>query len=236
VIKDNKLSFEKYQHAVRHKDAFLRLKTNTEHIQDSLARYSLIEFLLGETSEGFWWDYWMVVTFGYNPQTDHCEDTLRASHLFFDRSLLTNNKLNSIPVDARSKWVCCPEKGNEGHLHFNCFMRLPIKPKVKTYQNEWDAVRISLRNIFRTLEKEISGKIAFKVFERKRRVDALKQAMYSTKEQRASWMNDHFGEDHFANTILSWKDWKVVRINKRTPKKKQLDTVPKEGALDQFMV
>ena len=174
----------------------------------------------------------------FGKKKDHVEDTLHAAHFHFDRWLLTNNKLNSIPVDVRSKWVCCPEKGGEQHLHYNCFLQLPLKPDVKTYQSEWDAVRVSLRNIFRKLEKELpaGGKIAYEIYERKRRLDVLKQAQYSTKEMRASWMNDNYGEDHFANTILSWKDWKMIPINKRTPKKQQLITIPKEGALDQFMV
>ena len=138
-------------------------------------------------------------------------------------------------MNMRSKWVCCPEKGTEGHLHYNCFIQLPIKPEVKTYQNEWDAVRVSRLRIFRKLEKEIPGKIAYKIYERKRRIDVLRKSMYSTKENRASWMNDNYGEDHFANTILSWKDWVTIPINRRTPKNKQLVTIPKEGALDKFM-
>lgn len=235
MIKDNNSSLEHYQHAVKNNE-FDKLKTHSEHIQQSYVRYSLVDFLCGNTAPQFYWNYWLVITFGFNPQQDHCEDTLRAAHFHFDRWLLTNNKLNSVSVDVRSKWVCCPEKGSEGHLHYNCFLQLPLKPKVKTYQNEWDAVRVSLRNIFRKLEQELPGKIDYEIYERKWRIDILKKAMYSTKEQRASWMNDNFGEDHFANTILSWKDWKVIPIHKRTPKKQQLIAIPREGALDQFMV
>ena len=237
VIKNNNISFENYRHVVRHTDLQHKLQTQSEHIQQSLVRYSLIDFLCGNTADKFYWDYWLVVTFGYAPQKDLCENTLRASHFHFDRWLLTNNKLTSIPVDVRSKWVCCPEKGNEGHLHYNCFLQLPIKPQVKTYQNEWDTIRVTLKRIFKNLEKELpnNGKIAFEIYERKRKKDVLRQAIYSTQEMRQQWMNDNFSDDHFANTILSWKDWGVIPINRRTPKKKQLITIAREGALEQFM-
>ena len=232
MISNHNRSFEKYQHAVRNNE-FNKLKSHSRHIHQSNVRYCLVDYLVNK----FPWNYWMVVTFGFNPQRDQVEDTLRASHFHFDRWLLTNNKLKQMPVGVRSSWVCAPEKGSEGHLHYNCFLHLPLKPKIKTYQSEWDAVRVSLRNIFRKLEKEIHGntKIQFEIYERKRKLDVLRTAMYSTKEIRAGWMNDNFGEDHFANTILSWKDWGVIPINRRTPNNKQLITIPRVGALDHFM-
>jgi len=232
VIKDNNISFENYQHHLKNNE-FAKLKTQSKQIQQSYVRYALVDFLV----EKFYWNYWMVITFGFNPSKDQTVDTLRASHFHFDRWLLTNNKLNSMPIEMRSKWVCAPEKGNEGHLHYNCFLQLPLTPDVKTYQSEWDAIRVSLRNIFRKLEKELpqQSKINFEIHERKRKVDILKTAMYSTKEMREGWMEDHYGEDHFANTILSWKDWGVIPINRHTPKNKQLITIPKVGALDEFM-
>ena len=237
MIKDNNLSLEKYQYMVRNTETHKTLKTNQEHIQQSYVRYSLVDFLLGKTPEEFYWNYWMVITFGFNPQKDHVEDTLRAGHFQFDYWLLTNNKLNSMSVDVRSKWVCCPERGNDQHLHYNCFLQLPIKPKPKSYQNEWDAVRVTLRNIFTTLEEGLpdGAKIYFEIHERKRKVDVLKQAQYSTKEMKSSWMQNNHGEDHFANTILSWKDWKVIPLTKRAPKKTQFVSMPKDGALDKFM-
>ena len=53
---------------------------------------------------------------------------------------------------------------------------------------------------------------------------------------RQQWMNDNFSDDHFANTILSWEDWVTTPITRRATKKDQLITIPKVGALDQFMV
>lgn len=215
-IKNNNLSYEKYSSDVRHK-RFKNLATNAEHIQTSYARYSLIDYLLNERM--FPWQYWMVVTFGFKREEDEVIDSLRASHYFFDRWLLTNNKLNSIAIDGRSRWVCIPEYGSEKHLHFNVFMELRVRPDVKTYQSEWDAMRVSLRNIFRKLSGDKYGhEIHFELYERERRIDALKQAVYSTKEMRFSFIKDNM-KDNFANTMLSWKDWAVAPINKRSPKK-----------------
>ena len=233
VIKDNNRSFEKYQHAVRNKE-FEKLKTHSEHFQQSNSRYALVDYLVDK----FHWDYWLVVVFGFNPQEDQVKETLKSSHYHFDRWLLTNNKLSSIPVDARSRWVCCPEKGSGGNLHYNCFLELRTKPNVKTYETEWNAVRIALRNIFRKLQKGLTYRsdVDFRLYERGRKIEDLRTAQYSTKEMRQQWMNDHGDEDHFANTILSWVDWGVIPITKRSPKKYSPLTIPRVGALDQFMV
>ena len=61
--------------------------------------------------------------------------------------------------------------------------------------------------------------------------------VFATSEQ---YTGNHVSEvfphiDPFADTILSWKDWVTIPINRRTPKNKQLVTIPKEGALDKFM-
>ena len=90
----------------------------------------------------------MVVTFGFHPLRSDIENTLRTAHHRFDQWLRTNNKLSFMSVAQRSKWVCLPERGDDGHLHYNCFLQLNIAPEVKTYGSEWNTIRVALITTF----------------------------------------------------------------------------------------
>ena len=108
-------------------------------------------------------------------------------------------------------------------------------PEVKTYNDEWNAVRNGLKTTFKSLEKAYKGiSISFSLHNRRSKKNALKLAMYSTQEMRTGYMKEHNGEDHFSNFIRSWIDWNVQPLNKRSPKK----IIPKpkpSGILEQFM-
>jgi hypothetical protein len=206
----NTSSYEQWRQALCNGDE-KSLATHKEHIQQSNVRYTLVKYL----TETFPWQYWMVVTFGFKPSKEEVEDTMYASHYFFDRWLLTNNKLNHINGDKRSRWILLPELGSGGHLHFNCFLDLKIRPEVKTYKSEWHAVDATFKNIFKKLKKGLSkGSINHQITERKYLINDLRQAIYSTKEMRYGFINQGM-QDHFANLILSWKDWVVKPINRR---------------------
>ena len=225
----NTSSYEKWRQALCNGDT-QSLFTHKDHIQQSNARYSLVKYL----TEEFYWHYWMVVTFGYNPQSDEVEDTLCASHYFLDRWLLTNNGLSVITGDQRSRWFLLPEYGDGGHLHYNCFLQMKIRPEVKTYKSEWHAMMATLKNIFTKLEKGLSsGSIDFSLAERRYKIDVIRQAIYSTKEMRQDFI-DQQEKDTFANMIMSWKDWKVVPITKRSPKKHKKLTKP-EATLEKYL-
>lgn len=217
-----------------------RLKTNQEHIQTSYSRYSLMDYL----EYHFKWDYHLVVTFGFFPHKDEVDETLYASHYRFDRWLLTNNKLNTIPVDVRSRWVCIPEYGNEGHLHYNCFLKLGVRPHAeKTYMNEWDSMRQAFKGIFKALEKGKDGKqtrynITYHLREKDRigYQELQRLLVYDTKEIRQQYINDK-GRDNFSNIIRSWIDWQIKPITKSSPKKisKLPQLPPKETVLTKYM-
>ncbi len=234
--RDSYISFEKYQ-ALKNSNELSKLALHKEHIQQSCTRYALVDDLV----ESFEWQYWVVITFGYNPQKHKVDEVLYNSHHRFDRWLLTNRKLQRMSINERSRWVCLPEKGKEGHLHYNCFLQLNIMPEVKTYNDEWNAVRNGLKTTFKSLEKAYKGiSISFSLHNRRSKKNALKLAMYSTKEMRTEYIKEQssierqIGADHFANFIRSWKDWNVQPLNKRTPKK----IIPKpkpSGILEQFM-
>lgn len=223
------LSFEKYQ-SLKASNDLSKLALHKEHIHQSCIRYALIDNLV----ESFDWQYWLVITYGYNPHKSDAEKILELTHYRFDRWIMTNNKRESLSIDERSRWVCLPEKGSDGHLHHNCFLNLKCFPNAKTYGDEWNAIRVALKQCFKSIQKEFKGaNIDFRLYERKKRKDALKQAVYSTKEMRSRWMNDNHNEDHFANYIRSWADWQVKPMNKRSPKKITIQPKP-SVTLEQF--
>ena len=231
MYKDNNLTYEKYKHSLEF-NGLKDLALHKGHVHQSAVRYSLVDFLVNKWN----WQYWIVVTFGYKPQKHEVEDTLRASHYHLDRWLLTNRKLDTMSVDVRSELVCLPERGSEGHLHYNCFLRFKLAPDAKTYGNRWNAVRVALKQIFKKLEKGFNPSITidFELYDKRRKTDALLTAMYSTKEMRQDWIKENKDEDHFANAMISWLDWQVVPINKRSPKKLQPLTKP-SATLTDFM-
>lgn len=228
----NLSSYEKFHNAIQKSNIKNRhlLLTDNENVQHAYLRYSLVDYL----TEKFDWHYWMVVTFGFNPDRDEVEDTMCASHYFFDRWLLGNNKLQTIQPQDRSRWLLLPEYGSEKHLHFNCFINLQIRPEVKTYQSEWHSIKATFNNIFKKLNKGLSsGSIDYSLHERRYKIDDLKMAMYSTKEMKHQFIEEGL-QDNFANMIMSWKDWQVKPIHKRSPKK-YTPPIKTDVTLEQFM-
>jgi len=192
----------------------LPLRKDKTHQQ--LCRNALIDNLVND----FEWQYWLVITFGYYPEKNVVEDTLEGSHYRFDRWLMTNSELDYLSVAERSKWVCLPEKGEQGHLHYNCFLNLPLQPNVKTYGSKWNGIRVALNQTFRSIEKQMKcPAINFNLYERGKNKNALKKAVYSTKEMTAEWTDENNNEDHFASFIRSWTDWHISPMSKRSPLK-----------------
>tara|TARA_A100001015_G_C14827826_1_gene647398 strand:- start:245 stop:748 length:504 start_codon:yes stop_codon:yes gene_type:complete len=135
-IKDGNITRKDYDAQVFSNPSLL--KTTNIYKQQSYTKYALQYFL----ENTFKWDYWLVVTFGNRPQKVDVDKTLIASQLRLDRWILGNNKLSTIGIKDRSKWVAIPEYGESGkQLHYNIFIKLEIKPFVKTYKNEWDSLR-----------------------------------------------------------------------------------------------
>ena len=112
-------------------------------------------------------------------------------------------------------------------------MKLGLRPDTKTYGDEWNAMRNALKITFKALEKaHNSQRIDFKIYERRLRQDQLRKVVYSTKEMNHENQNIENGYDNFADTILSWKDWEVRPMDRRSKKK----LTPKPSAtLDMFL-
>ena len=228
VINNSYISYEKYK-AKKEQNRLGDFNIGNDRIHQELCRLALVDNLVDE----FHWDYWMVVTFGFHPQRSDVENILRDTHHRFDQWLRTNNQLNFLSVAERSKWVCLPERGGDGHLHYNCFLQLNIQPEVKTHGSEWKAIRYALNKSFEAVGKAKNKKIDFKVYERKRDKDRLRQSIYSTKEMTQRHIDENHGEDHFASYIRSWTDWQIQPLTPRSGKKiKEYDDT--SGTLDQF--
>ena len=234
VYKDSYIPRQEYEYLKKNDPS--KLITSDDYKQQSFSRYALQDFL----EQDFQWHYWLVVVFGFRPQKNEVDRTLYASHYKFDRWLLTNNKLTSIPVDVRSKWVCLPEYGSGEHLHYNCFLQLNVNPDIKTYESEWNAMRVAFKRIFNELEKGQEGdttkrNIEFRLYERQR-CDIAKVVSYSSKEMTQKYINEK-GRDNFADMIMSWRDWDVKPLNGKSPKKidKLPQIPPKESVLTKYM-
>jgi len=228
VISNSYLSFEKYK-ALKDSNRLGELNLSNERVHQELCRLSLIDNLTNE----FEWHYWMVVTFGFYPLRSDVENILRTAHHRFDQWLRTNNKLSFMSVEQRSKWVCLPERGDDGHLHYNCFLQLNIEPEVKTYGSQWNTVRVALNTTFDAVGKAKNKKIDFKVYEKGRNKEKLKQSIYSTKEMTQRYIDENPYDDHFASFIRSWRDWQIQPLTKRSGKK--IETIDdSSGTLEQF--
>lgn len=234
------VSFELYG---RLKDAnkLHKLDTHKDAIHQRMCRHALVDQLSNE-SELYDWDYWCVITFGYFPQKSLTKDVLSSAHYRFDSWIKTNRKESFMSVKDRSKWICLPERGDNGHLHYNCFIKLGMRPQVKTYaktngkQNEWSAVRYAINKSLEACQEAYkTNKIEFRLYERRKaKKDALKMAIYSTKEMEDKWMRENGGEDHFAEYLRSWVDWHIQPITRRSPKK--ITVTPKPAStLEDFM-
>lgn len=224
------VSYEKYK-ALKDSNRLGELNLKKDKVHQQLCRLSLIDNLSNE----FEWHYWMVVTFGFHPLRSEAENILQTAHHRFDQWLRTNNNLSLMPVAQRSKWVCLPERGDGGHLHFNCFLQLNLAPEVKTYGSEWNTMRVALNTTFSAVGKAKNKEIEFKIYERRRKKDALKQSIYSTKEMTQKFIDENPNDDHFASFFRSWCDWRIKPLTKRSGKK--IETIDDSGGtLEQFMV
>ena len=59
--------------------------------------------------------------------------------------------------------------------------------------------------------------LEFKIYERSKKKDGLRMALYSTKEMNQKEIGK--GHDHFSHFIRSWVDWNVRPITRRSKKK-----------------
>ena len=223
-----KVSYELYKH-LDATNTLHKLPMHKERTHQMLCRNALVDNLVEE----FDWQYWCVMTFGFNADKSVVDDVLEKMHYRFDRWIMTNNGESYLSVTERSKWVCLPERGAEGHIHYNIFIHLPKKPYIKTYGSEWKVVRYALDKSLSAIQKvrDIRG-IDFRLTEKRRKKDALKTAVYSTKEMTDEWAKEN-NEDHFATFIRSWKDWSIRPLSKRSPLK--IKPIEKASAtLEQF--
>ena len=115
-------------------------------------------------------------------------------------------------------------------------IQLGEKPNTKSYGDEWPSMKDAFRTTFKSIEKLLGWKertIQFKLYQRGGNQNALRQAMYSTKEMRESYI-ENSGDDHFANFIRSWVDFEVKPISWKSPK--HLKRKPKStGTLESFL-
>ena len=120
---------------------------------------------------------------------------------------------------------------------FRFNLRTPVCTihQVKSYRDEWNAIRNVLKITFTNLQDvfELNGRIEFRLYERRKGKDDWKMAIYSTKEMTQRYINEN-NDDHFSNMILSWKDWAIVPISRRTPVKIEKQNIG-GGTLDAFM-
>ena len=226
----NKVQFEVYKN-LKDDNKLGLLPTHKDTIHSDLCRNALVDNLLNE----FQWDYWNVVTFGYRPHKSDIDVILSDCHYRLDRWLMTNLKLSALGISDRSKWVCIPERGSDGNLHYNIFIQLGLRPEGKSYGGEWNAMRNAFKTTFKALEKAHNSQtIHFRLKERRYASDQLRKSIYSTKEMNHANQNIENGYDNFADFIRSWKDWDVRPMNRRS--KKKLNPTPKPSAtLEQFI-
>ena len=215
------------------------MQTTSGSRQNHLVRQFLAEFLL----EKFEWDYWVTFTFGYKPIMEEVEDVLFLLYERLDTRILKHqpNK-TTLTSEERSEWIHIPEIGSQG-LHYHSFLNLKVKPylqpnqnlkpydnparyKYKSYENEWDWIRVALKQTLPKLESKLSTlqynqRIGFRIFERTlRTTEDLRQIVYSLKQYRRNDL------DRFLYTIISKLDWKATPIQKRKDKTK-LDNLRK---------
>ncbi len=194
-------------------------KQTKRHEQDQLIKDMLVDVLLNK----FAWDYWVTFTFGYKPYLEEVEDVLYELHKRIDRRILKHSPNKSIMfADERSEWFLIPELQDRG-LHYHGFIKLNINPNIISYEDEWSwMVSAFKQNLDKfnswitTLEKGRSLSKGFRIYQRsRRRIDDLKEILYSLKEY--STLD---GFDRFLYTIISHIDWKPTQISQhRTPNK-----------------
>jgi hypothetical protein len=92
---------------------------------------------------------------------------------------------------------------------------------------------VALNTTFDAVGKAKNKKIDFKVYEKGRNKDKLKQSIYSTKEMTQRYIDENPYDDHFASFIRSWRDWQIQPLTKRSGKKIETKD-DSSGTLEQF--
>ena len=231
---DDPVSLEKYYGSLE------TSRTSSPRKHNEMIRNHLIDVLENK----FCWDYWITITFGYNPDLEEVEDILYKLHHRIDLRILKHRPdtrvMNS---EDRSEWIMFPELKGRG-LHYHGFIKLNTKPffKEKTYENEWSWMRTAFNDTLKDLNMYLStgGFMEFRLFERKWRwKDDLKMIIYSMKEFCEGTthyeLNNDF--DRIAYTIISRDCWKPTPLHKgKSPTK--IDRIPvrpnKSGGLSEF--
>ena len=219
MFKDSHLSFEDYvsSQSPSRKRA---LSTKSSYEQNHLVRQHITDYLLHK----FDWQFWVTFTFGYNPQLDEVLDVLYHSHHRIDQRLLKHSDLSMMKEEDRSKWILFPEYAGRG-LHYHGFIQLNTKPNLSaSYKTEWWWMESALRNTVESMEGLLTdgGPITFKHYDRgHRQTDNLKMILYSMKEygKGASHFDQDPSQDRFSYTVLSWADWKMTPIHRRSKNK-----------------
>ena len=209
------------------KDCFLGAdesfySTRSSYKQNKQIRKHIASILLG-TNPGykFPWDYWITITFGYDPRLSECEDVLYKSHLRFDNRVLKHSKHKSVmQSDERSRWLLFPEIESDRKLHYHGFIKLLVKPNLgSSYENEWWWVRAAFKDTFKALNRYMSNgaTIDFRIYQNGKPVrDRLRMALYSTKEltKGSTHQDIDLNFDRFGRVIISDLEWKPSPIHR----------------------
>jgi len=201
------------------KDSYITgesFSTQSSYKQNKQIREHVSSILLGTNPVyAFPWDYWITITFGYDPSLSECEDVLYRAHLRFDTRVLKHCKDRSVINDKeRSRWLLFPEIDSDRKLHYHGFIKLLVKPNLGTsYENEWFWLRAAFKDTFKVLNRYLSNgaKIDFRFYKNGKRVrDRLKIVLYSTKELTKGSTHQDIDPnfDRFAHLIISDLDWK----------------------------
>lgn len=220
MVKDNILSFEDY---VAHQSPSMKraMGTGSSYKQNHLIRQHLTDWLLNK----FPWDFWVTFTFGFDPDLDEVLDLLHDLHHRVDTRLLKHSDLPMMNVKDRSKWILFPEYKGRG-LHYHGFLQLNTRPNLgNAYRSEWHWMDAALRNILEGWEHRLSngGPITHEHYDRGWRTrDMLKMILYSMKEygKGSSHFDQNPSQDRFAYTVVSWTDWKISPIKRRSRNRK----------------
>lgn len=208
----------------------LKVMRNNKNIKDHLAKVIL---------ENFDWDYWITFTFGHNPHLEEVEEILYKLHYRLDRRILKHRKdITSIAPEDRSEWILFPHIDSGRGLHYHGFIKLNIKPEVRSYDNEW----VWLLNAFKDTTKKLNsiltngGEIDFRFYNKsKTKLDTLRMILYSMKDYTRSHPSvepyPHF--DPFMYTFISAIDWKPSYLNKHSRNKIE-DIPPRDNKVGMF--
>lgn len=240
MIRNNNISFEEYASG-QSASTKRSLGTGSSYKQNDLIRQHLVDWLLHK----FQWNFWVTFTFGHNPDLNEVLDLLHDLHHRMDQRLLKHSDLARMNPENRSKWILFPEYKGRG-LHYHGFIQLNTKPFLGAgYRSEWHWMDAAFRNILegKGFSSRLSngGPVTYSHFDKGWRTkDMLKMILYSMKEygKGASHTDQDPSQDRFAYTVISWTDWKISPIQRRSRNRKNETPVRPdkvmENSLDSF--